>query len=563
MKKKSFFIFIILLYTLKIGANDINVKAKILDNKVRTGGHVSYEISVEYTDNPIIEDPVIGNIPGLSLINKQTGHQTQTIIANGKVETTKIKTYTYTFGTSTEGKFTIPQYSITVNGSVYKTEELKVVVSDDAPRKRRRGFGQLFHPGFFDDGIFSDFFNRDIEIQKDDIFIKAVSDKTTTYLGERVQVAWYLYTRHDIYNVDHLKHPILSNFWKEDVSIPTQLNFSTEIFNNKQYRKALLFKYDLFPLKSSELTIDTYKARYNLLPGDTNEYVRESNQIKINVLPLPQEGRPDNFTNAVGEYSVHLKRLPSQVDTNTPFNYTIVVEGYGNTKKLTLPNIDFQQFEVYDIVENSHYETKEPNQGKGYKEFDHLLIAKKAGTLTLPELKFSFFNPAKKQYITQTIPSIELNSTGEDWSLNQQNIKLEDNILIETTFEKNWISNKTVALWLTAFLLIFMTVRYFSLEKKPAALTAVEKIEALKTLQDANKVSLTALSIITDLLENLTQSKKSTNSELIELIPISKKDLKPEFEQLNTFFEEVAFSKEKNKNLDKYVDLLDNLARRI
>ncbi len=548
-------------------ANDINVEAKVINNYVRPGDKVHYDITIKYKDSEItIEEPTVSNMEGLTLEQEHTSSGSHTSIINGAFNSQKTKTFSYTFGTNKEGKFTIPSYEVLADNKPFFTDEIEINVSNSAPQKSNRFFNQPFFQDFFDNEnkLFNLF--RDNEIEEDEIFIRAQTDKTNVYIGERVQASWYLYTTQNVHNISHLKHPTLEGFWKEDIEIPTKLSFQQEVINNKRYNKALLFRYDLFPLKTGELYIDEYRARYTMF--FQKKYVRESEKIKINVSKLPQEGKPDGFNNTVGEYNIHLKRMPSQVETNTPFNYTIVIDGYGNINKLTLPDINFQPLKVYDALENAHYETRAPDQGRGFKEFEHLLIAQKKGKYILPEIQFSFFSPKQKKYITQSIPSVELIATGEDFVKTYEDETDRPNELpyFETSIGNNWFDNKYVTILLAMILFVFVLTKSLIAPKKPISTTILDKIKKLANTKEPDRLSVLALDIISHLLREITGSNNPINSELVQLIPISKKHLKPKFKELIFYFEKLAFFTNPNvelKELNKNIKLLIALSKLI
>ena len=549
-------------------ANDIGVETNVVNNYVRPGDKIQYDITIKYkNDQTTIKEPAVSSIEGLTLEQKHTSSGSHTSIINGTFSSQKTKTFSHTFRTNREGKFTIPSYEILIDSKKYYTNKIEINVSSGAPKKRGFGFNQSFFQDFFDND--NDLFNlfKPNEVLEEDIFIKVQVDKTNVYIGERVQVSWHLYTTKNILNISHLKHPTLEGFWKEDVEISTNLSYQQEIINNRQYNRALLYKYDLFPLKTGELFIDEYRARYKLMFG--GEYIRESEKIKINVSPLPIEGRPAGFNNAVGEYNIHLRRIPSQIETNTPFNYTIVIDGHGNINKLTLPDINFYPFQVYDIVEDSHYETDASNQRKSFKEFDHLLIAQKSGEYNLPEIQFSFFSPKQKKYITQKIPSLELTAVGDNFikpKENEMDEKMAEEAdelpYFETTISTSWISSKYVTLALLMILCAFVVTKTLSLPKKQIAPSIDDKIKKLYNIKQPDKLSVQALDIISEILQYMTGSNNPINSELIKLIPISKKHLRPKFEGLISYFEKLAFftntnidTNELNKNIQTILAL--------
>ena len=57
-----------------------------------------------------------------------------------------------------------------------------------------------------------------------------------------------------------------------------------------------------------------------------------SETIKIDVLPLPTEGRPENFTGLVGDHKFRLNYNKTKYLANEPIELELVAEGEGATR---------------------------------------------------------------------------------------------------------------------------------------------------------------------------------------------------------------------------------------
>jgi hypothetical protein len=243
-------------------------------------------------------------------------------------------------------------------------------------------------------------------------FIRAEVDRTEVYEGEQVTVDWYIYTRGNLLSLDRLKFPDLKGFWKEIIEEVPALNFTQEVINGVPYRKALLASHALFPIKAGTSVIDEYKIKAQVqIPnggfgfGKPYSFQRSSERVKITVKPLPTEGKPQDFSGAVGQFDVSAKVDGNQFPVNQPFSLKVRFEGAGNAKLIELPSLNLPKtIEIYDTKADSKFF----KNGRSYKEFEVLLIPREEGEITIPALSFSIFDPAQKRYVMKSTSPIQV-----------------------------------------------------------------------------------------------------------------------------------------------------------
>lgn len=244
-------------------------------------------------------------------------------------------------------------------------------------------------------------------------FISVEIDKTEVYEGEQVTVNWYVYTRGQMETLDRLKFPDLKGFWKEIIEEVPAIQFTEEIVNGVPWKKALLASHALFPIKEGTAVIDEYKIKSRVrLPGSgwsyqgkPYEYTKSSARVPIKVKPLPVDGRPSDFSGAVGQFELHDTVENTTVPVNQPFSLKVRFEGAGNAKLIDLPALNLpSQLEQYD----SKSEAKFFKNGRSFKEFEVLLIPRQEGDLTIPALSVSMFDPATSKYYTKKTQPITL-----------------------------------------------------------------------------------------------------------------------------------------------------------
>lgn len=137
------------------------------------------------------------------------------------------------------------------------------------------------------------------------------------------------------------------------------------------------------------------------IPFKNHKNTLVSNKVKINVKKLP-EGAPANFNNAVGKYDVKVELIDKNKENfeiNKAFNISVKVSGSGNLSPSILPKIlpsaDYETFEP-KIINNS-LATKDGLEGD--IEAQYVIIPKKRGDLKIAIEDFSYFDPKEEKYM--------------------------------------------------------------------------------------------------------------------------------------------------------------------
>jgi hypothetical protein len=239
-------------------------------------------------------------------------------------------------------------------------------------------------------------------------------------------VTYKVYTRLNIVDNALSKAPSFNGFWSEEIPNPTrQSELHSEVLDGIQYQVAEIKKTILIPQRSGTLTIDPLemevvtrvksKSRSNnffdQFFGGGYQDVKlsiASKPIKVEVMPLPEKGKPENFNGAVGQLNIEASIKNNELKTDEGCNLTYTISGKGNLKlleafKLKLP----ADIETYDpkITDKINVSI---DGVKGSRTFDYLLIPRYAGNYTIPALPFSYFDPQKGQYVTLPGPDFEL-----------------------------------------------------------------------------------------------------------------------------------------------------------
>lgn len=350
-------------------------------------------------------------------------------MVNGSVTRTTRNSYTYALQAAQEGTFRIGSASLTVNGVKVSSGPFEIkVVPDDGSHTASGGGGvsSSQEPSRQN--------NNASQVSSKDLFLRCIPSKKSVYVGEQIVLTYKLYTKVPVSSVSLSKMPAYAGFWTKDISDNSgKLKQSSEYVNGIEYTTAEIQTVVIVPQRSGKLTIDPMtmeciaqirSARSNRRSMDpfdaffndpffnsniTNVQKELSSQsLGIEVKSLPQNGKPDSFAGAVGNYKFTSAIDKSELSTNEAVTVTMTVSGTGNIELLQMPNPVFPpDFEVYDP--KITISTDATPQGiTGTKKAEFLAIPRRAGTFSIPPVEFSYFNPNSEIYQTLLSEPYEL-----------------------------------------------------------------------------------------------------------------------------------------------------------
>lgn len=341
-------------------------------------------------------------------------NQSQSIsIVNGSMS--QSNSWSFILAAKKEGKYTIAPASITVGTSKVESNSIVIEVvkgsSGSANQSNSSANPNVSSP-------------TSAENIADNLFIKVIANKTKAYIGEQISVTYKIYTRYQLRGFQDIKYPDLAGFWTQDVpSNKPQIDIGTENVDGVNYYVAELKHSYIFAQQTGKLKIESIEAepvvrkKANRQPRDIFEqmmgvgyedavYKIKSTPLTIEVLPLPEQEKPTDYSGAVGEFSCKIQLSREKLKANDAVNLVITLNGKGNIKLVEAPKINFpDDFEVYDPKITEKISTTGAGV-MGSKTFDYLLIPRREGDYKLDKINFSFFDPKQKKYIT--IPSPEL-----------------------------------------------------------------------------------------------------------------------------------------------------------
>lgn len=346
-----------------------------------------------------------------------TSSQSSFQMINGRTSQSSSIIYTYVLLAGNSGTFTIGSASVQVDGKTVKSKPVQVrVLSGGAGGAGGSSNGGSSNGGGnYGGGQSSSAPSASSSnISAKDLFMTATASRTSVHEQEAILLTYKIYTLVDLTQLDG-KLPTLDGFQIQEIPLPRTKEFSIEQYKGRNYRTVTWSQYLLFPQKSGKLTIPsiTYEGvvitrNRNLDPIEAffngqsgySEVKRKitTPTLTINVSPLPN--KPEGFSGAVGKFSVSSSISTKEVDANEAVTLKISVQGSGNMKLISTPEVQFpKDFETYDAKVNDNFQLTRSGLS-GSKDFEYLFVPRHPGTYEIPASEFIYFDTESRSYKT-------------------------------------------------------------------------------------------------------------------------------------------------------------------
>jgi BatD DUF11 like domain len=309
------------------------------------------------------------------------------------------KTYSYFLAPKRQGIINIGQATINVDGETYKTTPIKVTVTAaiDIPKDP----------------------NDPDYLAEETVHLVAEVSKANPYLNEAITVVYKLYVSPST-GVDdprEISSPRYNDFWSQNIDVQGQ-KVQMGTYNGEEYRFLVWRKTVLYPQKTGKLDIEplsidvTVKVptnRRDIFGNMLTKAVKRTitaGSRTINVKPLPEVGKPLDFTGAVGNFNFKVTTTKTQLNALESLQAKVEVTGNGNLKLFNLPKLKLpNSLEVYEPEHNEKVITDLAGM-QGIISDSYTIVPQYKGKYPIPNISFSYFDPKTETYKTQTSEEI-------------------------------------------------------------------------------------------------------------------------------------------------------------
>lgn len=385
---------------------EVTVQAAVDQDEVYVGQTFTLQVQVEGNESP--EEPDLSKLSDFS-VEARGGQQNSSesiSIVNGRMSRVSHHGYVFNYGLTPkkEGRLVIPPLTVVVDKQPYQTQPVRVTVKKPE--------------------------------ESDDFKLRMTLGKNQVYVGEPVPLTVTWYIGKDVngftFNLPIFSDPRFtitsddtarqSQGQAEAIRIPVpggeivaekgHGTLNGENYLTVTFSRMLTAKEPgLLTLPQSTVSCQALSGYRQgggrdpfsgMFPDDFFGRSRQvyrtvvvpSDQPVLEVVPLPEAGRPADFTGLVGEYSLAVTASPIKVKVGDPITLTIQLAG-PSVAGASLPSLA----EGLGIDDFKVPEEMAPGEGSSVlKTFTQTIRARHAGVRQIPSLHLNFFNPASGRY---------------------------------------------------------------------------------------------------------------------------------------------------------------------
>jgi hypothetical protein len=350
-------------------------------------------------------------MPALTNLRVAAGPMTSTQVSfvNGAVS--HGRTYTFVLQPQAPGKAEVGAIRLKVEGvdHVAPAIGLEVVAGSVRPR------GSAAAPqdpwdAFGGEDPFESMFRRGRRTTEPKLFFDATLNRTRVHVGEPVLLTYYLYTQTTVTDMRFSEPPKYAGFWSEELEKPQAPSGGERVaLNGEMFSRFALMQKLLFPTKAGTVTIPATTLKIGIPRGffdpttGASSVERASKPMTITVEPIPEEA---DFSGAVGRFTASATLDKTRVGLGEAALLRFEVQGTGNLKWIDRgPEVKIPGAKVYPPQIKSELRAS-PGGISGTKTWEFVVIPETSGTLQVPALTFTYFDPETRQLARATTTAL-------------------------------------------------------------------------------------------------------------------------------------------------------------
>lgn len=381
---------IFLLHTAASFADEIAVTATVDKTEASLEDSITLSVQVSGTQNN--PAPQIPSLPEFRV--QSLGSSSSVQIINMKMNSSV--SFNYRLTPVKKGTFIIPPVSVAIDGKTFTSEPITLSIKEPSPME-----------------------------QNAPVFVQTTVSNDKPYINEQVTLTLKLYRKVDVRNIN--LNANYDKFRKEDMGKEREY---AEVINGINYN-VLELSVALFPAKTGDqeippaiLDLDVlHRTRERRPMNDpfahffddsflfggrvqTEHKTLRTHPIVLKVQPLPETGKPQSFSNLVGQFTIASELGKDNVEVGDSATLTVTVAGKGNVKDIPEPQLNLPDTIKIYPDQPAFKQEIEGNKITGKKTFKYALVPMQEGKTDVPPILLPYFDPVQKKYVTAHTKSL-------------------------------------------------------------------------------------------------------------------------------------------------------------
>lgn len=323
----------------------------------------------------------------------------QVNVINGRMSRRITYTYTFDLRPLRAGRLKVPSFALIDNGRTYKSESFPVLCTKPSGPQA--------------------------------VFCKVVTKRDVAFVGEPIEIALEIWvrkfrqrgfgtldvdstfsglnksSRFGIFRGAAGRRPAYRDAVRTDED-GTRNPFIVFTWDTTVYGKAT------GPFDFGDIVIAwTYPVQVRRGFFGRIEHVRSPRKLRVvpqfpslEIKRVPFQGRPPEFSGAVGKFSISTTATPTRVPVGDPITLTLVIRGDVPLDRLRAPRLEHVEALTKDFEISGESLAGELKRGR--KVFSQTIRALREEVGQIPPIPFSAFDPETKQYVTTWSRAIPL-----------------------------------------------------------------------------------------------------------------------------------------------------------
>jgi hypothetical protein len=386
-----------------LASSVLNIDATLSDDSVLVGDILTVQITAVARAEGEVHI-IAPQIDGLTELNRSRSEGTSISWTNAGQSITREVTLHIEYQADKPGSVSIPPFVAKLGSHEARTKAAKVEVHGSAPPPAGPVQpGKVAPP-------------EDAERQ---LFVRYRVDRNRAYLGQQILMDLEIFAQPGSgFSVEEVGGPPeLDGFWREIVDQQQRLNRTTEMVEGRRYDAYRVWRVAAFPLSMGKKEVPPGTVTFSTgrsLFSSGRRIRRQTAPLLLEILPLPTEGRPADFSNNnVGQYTLKASVDHSTVPAGKAVVLRLELSGRGNVKNARLPEVQsIEGFRVFPPTITEQIDTGLAGI-QGTKRAEILLMPLIGGRLEIPAFDLTIFDPEAGEYKRLTTESIRIAVEGD------------------------------------------------------------------------------------------------------------------------------------------------------
>lgn len=381
-------------------AQEAGVELRLESQTLEVGETIAAQIVCTNTGSPKLPPLNMPEGVSIQLLSSSPSRSSMTSIVNGRRSQKETFTYSLRMTGDEAGSYVIAPIVVEAETATYQTRPVRIVVRDAVTISQPIGDKLVFVR---------------LEVNRNSLFVTESFEATLT-IGLRK-----VYVDGQLLNYDRLLRSVDANastlggfgpqFTPSEMRLADAGGVAHEYLVYRDRKEIRTDEIGTFNVGPIFLKVDyptSFRRSFwgrGVEPSGTQRVTARADAIPVEVRGPPVAGRPDDFTGAIGRYTLSSSAKPDRVTQGQPVTLALTIRG-APIDGVAGPDLS-KQPELMSRFEFSTDELRGDVERANTKVFRRAVFPKQQGAQTIPPIRWSYFDPRTEKYVslsTEAIP---------------------------------------------------------------------------------------------------------------------------------------------------------------